>query len=208
MDHSGRLPPLAQSTPNKKPTTREQILQAALACFSDKGYHQTTMDDIVKESGLSKGSLYWYFKSKQELFISLIDWFMTGVGEEVFQAWTDEMSAAEKIRAMIGAFVNESEQYIPFFKITLDFWAQTSEDEQLRQIFDSILDQFQAQLSALIEEGVANGQFRPVDAPALSLALLGMVDSLVLYRTLLGEKIEVRASAEVTLEVLLAGLQR
>ncbi|HEX3875866.1 MAG TPA: TetR/AcrR family transcriptional regulator [Bryobacteraceae bacterium] len=46
---------------------REQILIAAVACFSREGFHQTTMQDIVKESGLSPGSLYLYFKSKEEL---------------------------------------------------------------------------------------------------------------------------------------------
>ena len=41
-----------------KEERRAQILQAALTCFARKGYHLTTMDDIVAESGLSKGSLY------------------------------------------------------------------------------------------------------------------------------------------------------
>ena len=41
---------------------RQQILSAAMTCFIAKGYHRATMDDIVVESGLSKGTLYWYFK--------------------------------------------------------------------------------------------------------------------------------------------------
>jgi AcrR family transcriptional regulator len=49
-----------------------QIIKAALACFSRKGYTNTTMDDIVAESGLSKGSLYWYFDSKDDLFAQAV----------------------------------------------------------------------------------------------------------------------------------------
>ncbi len=45
---------------------RSQILKAALRCFAHHGYHQTTMDDIVEESGLSKGTLYWYYESFEE----------------------------------------------------------------------------------------------------------------------------------------------
>jgi AcrR family transcriptional regulator len=44
---------------------RAQILNTAPTCFVRKGYHQTTMDDIVEEGGMSKGLLYWYFDSKR-----------------------------------------------------------------------------------------------------------------------------------------------
>jgi AcrR family transcriptional regulator len=52
---------------------RKEILDAALRCFSNKGYHETRIDDIVKESGLTKGAIYWYFKGKRELFVALIE---------------------------------------------------------------------------------------------------------------------------------------
>ena len=52
--------------------TRQRILEAALSCFMRQGYNSTTMDDIAGESGTSKGTLYWYFKSKEELFESAI----------------------------------------------------------------------------------------------------------------------------------------
>jgi len=63
---------------------RSQILEAALRCFAHQGYHQTTMDDIVEESGLSKGTLYWYYESKKEIFLSVTEnWspsWRTGLG--------------------------------------------------------------------------------------------------------------------------------
>ncbi len=200
--------PTSTDLDNKKAITREKILQSALACFANKGYHKTTMDDIVAQSGLSKGALYWHFKNKQDLFFSLIEWFMLEFSEEIFHAWTDDMSAADKIRAMMIASVEGSEQLVPFFKVLLDFWAQTTEDEQLLRIFDNTLAEFQNQVGAIIEQGIANGEFRPVNASHLSLALFGVVDSLFLYKTLLGDKIDMRGSAESLLEVLLEGLKR
>ncbi len=201
-------PTSTDSEGDKKAITREKILQAALTCFANKGYHKTTMDDIVAQSGLSKGALYWHFKNKQDLFFSLIEWFMLEFSEEIFHAWTDDMSAADKIRAMTIASVEGSEQLVPFFKVLLDFWAQTTEDEQLLRIFDNTLAEFQNQVGAIIEQGIANGEFRPVNASHLSLALFGVVDSLLLYKTLLGDKIDMHGSAESLLEVLLEGLKR
>ncbi|MBW2372794.1 MAG: helix-turn-helix transcriptional regulator, partial [Deltaproteobacteria bacterium] len=62
---------------------RAQILEAALRCFSEKGYHEATMDDLAREAGLSKGSLYWHFKSKAQVFAGLLAAYTL----ELFQAW-------------------------------------------------------------------------------------------------------------------------
>jgi TetR/AcrR family acrAB operon transcriptional repressor len=194
---------------DRKAATRVQILQSALMAFSEKGYHQTTMDDIVARSGLSKGALYWHFKGKKELFIALVEWFMLQFGEEISHAWTEDMSAADKIRTMVMVSVEGSEQLIPFFKVFLDFWAQTSEDEQLRQIFESLIEDYQNQIGKIIEEGMASGEFRPVKEPRkLSLALFGMIDALFLYQTLLEDKVDMRGSAEAALDVIIEGLRR
>jgi AcrR family transcriptional regulator len=195
------------SVPDKKTATRAKILQAALVCFAQKGYHQTSMDEIVVQSGLSKGALYWHFKSKQELFIALVEWFMAEFSQSIAHAWTAEMLAGDKIRAMILVSVESSEQFIPFIKIFLDFRAQTTEDEQLQQMFAMMFAQFQNQLIALITEGIANGEFRPIDAPQLSLALLGTVDSLFLYKTLLGDQIDMRSTANTFIDIILVGLK-
>ena len=53
--------------------SKNQILDAALEVFVKKGYSETRMDDIVKKSGLSKGAIYHHYKSKRDLFLSLIE---------------------------------------------------------------------------------------------------------------------------------------
>jgi len=62
---------------NNQIDRKNQILEAAFKVFIDKGYSKTTMDDIVENSGLSKGALYHYYKSKKDLFLSLIIFFHT-----------------------------------------------------------------------------------------------------------------------------------
>src|SRR3982750_3143286 len=52
---------------------RDQILAAAMGCFARQGYHATSMDDVVRESGLSVGAIYSYFASKEDLFLALSD---------------------------------------------------------------------------------------------------------------------------------------
>jgi AcrR family transcriptional regulator len=55
----------------KRDARRRQILDAALACFSEAGFHQTGMADIVRRSGLSRGAVYLYFSSKDDIIEAL-----------------------------------------------------------------------------------------------------------------------------------------
>ena len=64
------------SNPKADPrSTRDRILDAALNIFSAKGFHDTKLDEIVAEGGISKGSIYFHFPNKEKLFIALVDQF-------------------------------------------------------------------------------------------------------------------------------------
>src|ERR1700689_2931357 len=60
-------------TEAQRETRRQQILQAALTCFSRDGLHATTTADIVRESGVSQGTLYLYFATKDDIVVALAD---------------------------------------------------------------------------------------------------------------------------------------
>ena len=74
-----------------KNDNRPKILQAAFEAFAESGYEKTSMDDIVRLSGLSKGTLYWHFKNKQELFISTLQF--------VFQKFDQQLAALVELDA-------------------------------------------------------------------------------------------------------------
>src|SRR5271156_1049258 len=64
---------MARFTDAQKETRRQQILDAALRCFSRDGFHNTTTADIVRESGVSQGTLYLYFATKDDIVVALAD---------------------------------------------------------------------------------------------------------------------------------------
>jgi TetR/AcrR family transcriptional regulator, transcriptional repressor of aconitase len=64
------MPKVSQSHLDER---RQQIQVAAIACFSRQGFHQTSMQDIIKESGLSSGAIYTYFESKEELIEAIAE---------------------------------------------------------------------------------------------------------------------------------------
>ena len=75
------MPKIAEAA---RAARREQIIAAALACFARAGYHATTMADVAAQAGVSKGTPYLYFESKEALFIALHEEWDCGLGER----WT------------------------------------------------------------------------------------------------------------------------
>lgn len=167
--------------PDVSEERKAQIYQAAQACFGRKGYHRTTMDDIVAESGLSKGALYWYFKSKKELFLSLFQEVMGQVG----QAWevivaNEEASATDKLLATMALFRTALEEMVPFFGVMMEAWSLTRYDEDMESLIREFYEPYMDIMTRIIEEGVANGEFRIGAARAMALVLMTLFDGITL----------------------------
>lgn len=185
--------------------SRERILQSALECFLRKGYNKTTMDDIVAESNLSKGTLYWYFDSKKELFNAAL----MSVAEELSQgtaAIQDSYpTASDKLRAISQAAVEIGEEVTGFFSLFLEFWASSSRREELGHVWLDLLEEYQDAIADIIEEGIASGEFRPVDADSLVWALLAAYDGMAAY-LMLRPDLNLAQINEAFTDVLIKGL--
>ncbi|MFN2224544.1 MAG: TetR/AcrR family transcriptional regulator [Chloroflexota bacterium] len=167
--------------PDVSAERKQQIYQAALACFNNKGYYQTTMDDIVVESGLSKGALYWYFDSKKALFISLLEDFMAPMGQE-WETIADDpsLTAVEKLRRTMGLFGAQFDAMVDFFGLVIEAWAQTHFDDDVQQLTREMYKPYLALMIRILEEGVARGDFRAVDVAATSAIIMTLYDGLTL----------------------------
>jgi len=184
---------------------RAQIMEAALACFTRKGYNNTTMDDIAAESGLSKGSLYWYFKGKDDLFAAALMSVFINVGREAVAALEQCTTASDKLRAMAQAAIDFSKVAEGFFSLFLEFWASSPRREEAGQMWVSLLTQYKDVVVEIIEEGVRDGEFKPVDAEQLVWAIMAAYDGLAAYIMLVPD-MDLERVSQVFVETLLNGL--
>jgi AcrR family transcriptional regulator len=191
--------------PDVSAERRAQIIEAALACFSRKGYHNTTMDDIVAESGLSKGSLYWYFESKDELFTSALTSVFVDVGQEAVAALEQCTTASDRMRAIARAATGFSRAAEGFFNLFLEFWASSPRREEASQLWVGLLAQYKDTVVGIIEQGVENGEFKPVDAEQLVWAMMAAYDGLAAYIMLM-PGLDLDRISHVFVETLLGGL--
>src|SRR5947209_20539247 len=83
--------------PDSSEIRRNQILDAATKVFVRQGFQHARMDDIVEESGLSKGTLYWYFKSKEDIINAILRRLFTGDLENVESLLQAEGTASERM---------------------------------------------------------------------------------------------------------------
>ena len=100
-------------------STRERILDAALNIFSDKGYHDTRLDEIADSSQTSKGAIYFHFPNKERLFLALVDQFANLLERRVIEAIEQEQEGIGRVRAALQACLNTFARYRRPAKILL-----------------------------------------------------------------------------------------
>jgi AcrR family transcriptional regulator len=198
----------AQATPrpDRAEERRQQIMEAALACFARKGYHKTTMDDIVAESGLSKGTLYWYFKSKDELFFSLINSFFLEMQQDLDAIFEQPTSATDKLRTLGHEFASFYEEVAEFLNVFFEFWMLGALNEQLNHLFHEMLSRYRGVIAGVIRDGVKAGEFNAVDADQLAVTVMAAYDGLWFYKMLMPDQVDLYRASHVFIETLFSGL--
>jgi len=169
-------------TQEYKKDARERILSAAEKLFSSKGYYDTSMDEIVAESKLSKGAIYGYFKSKEDLFVALQDRQLEESITELGSAFAPGDSARTKLEKVIdaafGSMVGASKKSC---RISLEFNVAAPRMKSVQRRRDSRFMALHRFLVEIIREGVENGEFRhDVDPNSTALILMAMADGLSL----------------------------
>lgn len=191
-----------------KKDRREQILQAALTCFARKGYHLTTMDDIVAESGLSKGSLYWHYKNKLDLFLSIMNWYFAQMEQELEASIQAAPTATAKLQTLaeIVAQLFSNPELEPLVNVLVDFYAETRHDAEVEAAMQQVLLPYIEFVANIVEAGVAAGEFKPVNARQIAVALMAAFDGLYLYGLMLRDEFDWTEVSHLLAGVLLNGL--
>ncbi|MFW9806744.1 MAG: TetR/AcrR family transcriptional regulator [Candidatus Thorarchaeota archaeon] len=163
-----------------KTMMKEKILAAALSLFSKKGYHETSMDDIVDKSGFSKGAIYSYFDSKETLFLELQKNFATINYNQLKSVIDNEPTALAKLeRTADLVFASMCEVSEEMCRMDLEFQVASSRLPKMRKQHKQQQMAVMKLLEDVINEGIATGEFRKdVDAFSLATILVSAIGGL------------------------------
>ncbi len=153
-----------------KTTNRDVVLSIATSLFLTKGYHTTSMDEIVAVSNVSKTNIYYYFKSKEELLSAILDQLIRTYNELIFEVVSrKDQSVQERLETLLQLLTQQETDYLggcPF--ITL--YTQMPRDIPLFR--EKVSRFFQSQITtveALLNEGMESLEIR-AELPARSTA--------------------------------------
>ncbi len=163
---------------------RETILQAATACFSEKGYHRTTIQDICDGAKLSKGGLYTYFKSKEEILAAVVEDSVQSTFRQVIEVAGTGGRVPEKLDRIASTILERLTSDKPTShspQLSFEIWAEASKNPQVKASCVRSYAQWRTFLTDLLREGIVKGEFKTwVDPEALAAILVAVFDGLSL----------------------------
>ena len=163
---------MSPTKPDLSEERKEQILQAAMKVFNRRGFSDARMDDIVEESGMSKGGVYWYFKSKEEIIIAILDLIFGRDFQQLEQLPQAEGTAQERLQYFIEHSLAEVAAMMKFMPITFEFYAMSFRHETVQKVIKHYLHFYLSVIEPIIEQGIASGEFRDVNVNQSYLLLI------------------------------------
>jgi len=167
------MPKIAEAA---RAARREQIIAAGLACFARSGYHATTMADVAMQAGVSKGTPYLYFDSKQALFLALHEEWDCGAGERVTAAIAgladgERGSPRAVLHAVASAIAAHVMAEAETCRVLMEARALAAHEPAIAAAVRVADDRAHRQLEDLIASGVRAGEWRQDTDPALAARL-------------------------------------
>jgi AcrR family transcriptional regulator len=155
---------------------RDQIIAAGLKCFARSGYHATTMADVAAQAGVSKGTPYLYFDSKQALFLALHEQWDCGAAQRVEAAITalpddQRQSPRAVLGAVAGATAAHVQAQTETCRVLMEARAQAAHEPVIAAVVRAADQQMHRQLEELFVAGVAAGEWPAGTDPALAARL-------------------------------------
>lgn len=180
---------MSNTSPSQE--TRERILEAAVSVFASKGYHDTKVDDIVAESNTSKGSFYFYFPSKQDIFLALVDTFANLLENRLLARIQTETSGVACVDLALRVCLETFGQYRGLAKIAL------VQATGLGHVFEekrhAINERFISFIKKNLDEAVAEGGIPALDTEIAACAWMGALNEIVLRWVYTGQPDPVRS---------------
>ena len=183
---------------------RVEILKSAATAFRRRGYHGASMGEIAQALRMTKGSLYYYFKNKEEILFFCHDYSLDILLEVLERVEAAGGSPPAKLRSLIESFVHHILDDLRGTAMTLDFQALSA--PLLRRVIAK-RDRFDRGIRRLLQEGMDAGAFAPGDAKLLTFAILGAVNWIPRWFDPTGPATSEQIG-RVFAEYLVAGLQK
>jgi AcrR family transcriptional regulator len=190
---------------------KKLIIETSMKLLSEKGITKTSMNDIIRESGLSKGGVYHYFSSKNELLIEVWNYFFelyaySNISRLQNDQELQKKPAVEQIDILIQYHETMLDSMGKDLSLMMDLFIEAIHNAELRKVFNQQYLIVSGITKALIDTAQKQGDIKPeIDSEVLSTALLAVFDGYGLVNQILDESEDIPRKALAAARLLLDG---
>ena len=191
---------------SKQLQRKAQILDAALAVIVQKGYENSRMDDIVVSSKMSKGAIYWYYKSKKEIYLSLVNHWVHNYSAVLNHIVDTDRSASDQLRSLFQYFIVQYEKDPVVFKALLEFWSMAGRDPEFNDKLQKVYSEFVNLISTIIQQGMDNGEFKNLDVDITAMSIMVNIEGIMWFTLFKLKNTSAREYIQTISDFILSGL--
>lgn len=200
------MAPIRVDIENKK----REILQAAYEVFSKKGFHNASVSDIAHEAGIAKGSIYDYFHSKDDLFLSLLDFVLAEFFEE-FVSPPEIEDPVELLRQVFLAGLEIYQERENLLKFFIFYWGRSfgsADDSLVQEKLHQSFERNRRWIEKAYLKGVREGRFRKLDPAHVSASLMAMAEFIPMQWVIDKKAFSLPEAGKAAFEIWLKGISR
>ncbi|MEL6525329.1 MAG: TetR/AcrR family transcriptional regulator [Chloroflexota bacterium] len=186
--------------------TYAHILMTASALIAKQGFAETSMNDIVRASGLSKGGVYWHFKSKDDIIQAIVNHIFEQQMMFLKKTLSAEGSAIDRIKhllQLVATSVNDAETAVPS---SIDIYALVLRNDNLLHNLRTYFEQYQQLLTQLITQGIEEGELATDNPKQIAMVFISTIEGILLLHDVMGEKAQTSTLITQATDLLLNGL--
>lgn len=185
--------------------TKRRIFNTAIKLFSEKGYDNTNIEEITAIAGVAKGSLYYHFSKKEDIFDLLLEEGEKLLTNNIEIKTKNCTTALEKIKAIIMIQIKITVKYEDFINIVLSqIWGQESKNIKCQKAVYKYINK----IKKIIKEGIENGEFYDGDIEALASGVFGVTCSSLIYRLKTERKVDIQNVYNGFIDTVVRGISK
>lgn len=193
--------------PDVSDERKNQILNAAEGIFTQKGLDEARMDDIADKTGLSKGTLYFYFKSKDDLIIAILDRIFKSVFKQLDARKNVNLSATDAINQFTEEAIRDYKKMLHLMPVAYEFLGLAFRNKIVQKALKQYFQHYMDVLVPIVQKGVDSGEFRNVDPQEVAIAAGAIYEGTVLLWVYDSELIDMERHIRSGIKLLLEGIQ-
>ena len=200
----------------EKENKKNTILKAARKLFFDRGFKFVTVDSIAAKAGVSKGSIYLYFDSKEEIYAQVLITDNIELNKDIKIFSTKEAPAAELLLEFSQIYINYFLDHNELFRILMTFMLQTEQmnltQEQNTELIQTTNDNIKV-ISTIIQKGIDTGEFAPtIDIRQAQNAIWGLFNGIISLYLFMGNPAKradrIHSMVKDSLNIFIKGLKK